>query len=148
MRIEQVRPLWHADVGQREIQFLALFDDDRPTDRDREIRALVAGLDDPDFRVREKASSDLAALGAEAKKALLRVLADGSPEARHRARVLLGAIKSPAPSDEARKRRNLRMQQRIQLKTICGTFSAWQDTPYFYSALTNFTSKFENSFFR
>jgi len=96
-------------------ELLALFDDDRPTDRDREIRALVAGLDDPDFRVREKASSDLAALGAEAKEALLRVLADGSPEARHRARVLLNAIKSPAPSDEATKRRNLRMQQRMAL---------------------------------
>ncbi len=72
----------------------------------KRIDALIAELDDGQFRVRQRAAGDLAKLGESARLALKRALASSSAEVRQAAEQLLEKIdkdEDPVDSPEARR---------------------------------------------
>jgi hypothetical protein len=67
----------------------------------KRLQRLVADLDDDQFRVREQATKELAALGEQAGPALRRALADSSsPEASRRLSALLDRLEGGSLSAE------------------------------------------------
>jgi RNA polymerase sigma factor (sigma-70 family) len=79
----------------------------------------IRELDDPQFAVREKASSELAKLGRQAEPELRRALADASPEARRRLERLLAAL--PGAGGKAHNPERLRMLRALELLDLIGT---------------------------
>jgi RNA polymerase sigma factor (sigma-70 family) len=83
----------------------------------KEIHRLIADLDSDDFNEREKASTDLARIGAHAEDALLATLA-GKPslEASRRMKSLLESLEqhpAPLPAEELQSLRALEVLERI-----------------------------------
>ncbi|HVK10783.1 MAG TPA: hypothetical protein VM597_18590 [Gemmataceae bacterium] len=73
------------------------------------IRDWIADLDNPRYRLRDRASSRLAAAGVDAVKPLAQVVRKGSPEAADRALKILGEMADgPDPKAEAAARKELR----------------------------------------
>ena len=73
------------------------------------IREWIADLDHPRYRLRDRASTRLAAAGVDAVKPLAQVVRKGSPEAADRALKILGDMADgPDPKAEAAARKELR----------------------------------------
>jgi WD40 repeat protein len=85
------------------------------------LARLIADLDDDDFKVREKAQSELARLGRQAEPAL-RAALDGEPSAP--ARVRVEALLKKLPPDEAAER--TRMERVLEVLERIGTGEARQ----------------------
>ena len=81
----------------------------QPTPKADPIRDWIADLDSPRYRVRDLASTRLAAAGVDAVKPLAQVVRKGSPEAADRALRILGEMADgPDPKTEAAARKELR----------------------------------------
>ena len=90
----------------------------RPVSEDdsvRRIRRLIDGLDDEDFTVREKATQDLAALGAATVPALREAMAvSTSLEVRRRVTIILKQLSAQGMgADDLRNQRALEVLERI-----------------------------------
>jgi hypothetical protein len=85
-------------------------------DQDRKIVKLIADLDDDDFEVREKASAELAIIGAKADALLMKNLTEtNSPEVRRRIEALLAkrADEDGQTDDQLQQLRAIRVLEQI-----------------------------------
>jgi RNA polymerase sigma factor (sigma-70 family) len=85
------------------------------------IKQLIKDLDDDDFAVREKASSELEKLGSGAESELKKVLADGTPSAEVRSRVTILLDRLSGKADSGAK---LRRDRAMELLELLGTSDA------------------------
>ena len=109
--------IWTLSTSPGVVGFLKARLKPAPGAEAKEIHRLIADLDSDDFDIREKASADLARIGAGAEDALLETLAGKpSPEVGRRVQILREALqRHPArlPADELQGLRALEVLERI-----------------------------------
>jgi hypothetical protein len=110
-----------GDLAQRPEQAVALLKESQKTDTER-LPRLLAQLDDKNFTVRQKASSELASLGRLVEKALKSALKnDPSEEVKHRIEDLLERLEDGVENPE-----QLRLERAVEILERVGTPQARQ----------------------